>query len=83
MLAHHAKPLLFPIQYLSGGTRLLCARRAAGRVWGERKRAMVLSCMRVYSLQTEHPLYIPTDSVCVLIPSPDRFVPLSFYLRLW
>ena len=82
MLVHHAKPLPFFIQYLSGGTRLLCARWAAGQVLGERKRAMLLSCMRVYSLQTEHPLYIFNGSVCLLIPSPGGFVPSSFYFAV-
>ena len=79
MLAHHAKPLLFLIQYLTGGTRLLCAHWAAGQVLGERKGAMLLSWMRVYSLQTEHSLYISNSSVCLLIPSSGGFVPLSFY----
>jgi len=70
--------LPFLIQYLSGGTRLLYARWAAGQVSGERESAMLLSCMRVYSLQTEHLLYISTDSVCLLIPSLGGLALSSF-----
>lgn len=82
MLAHHAKPHRFlPTVFLADrGCAML--RWTAGRFLGKRKRAMMLGCMKAYSLQTEHTHVYALICICLLTPLLDKYLHLPLIATL-